>query len=238
MTKGKSQPSYIPAEHFIVALLEGGKRDAAAGEKYARMAIAGAADAKKETETLIAGLPEGPIKEVVLRLWDEAGHDVARFRRGGEAWFNQAMDRLSGAYKRWSQLILWGIGLVFAVALNVDAVRIAESLWHDQTLRQLVVEQAQHATSSNAKVNVNSAADPLNNLPLPLGWGGPAGGLPNGFWDALLKVLGILITSAAVSLGAPFWFDSLSKLANLRNSGPKPSTATDQTTSNAGASGT
>ena len=121
MTKGKSQPSYIPAEHFIVALLEGGKRDAAAGEKYARMAIAGAADAKKETETLIDGLPEGPIKEVVLRLWDEAGHDVARFRRGGEAWFNQAMDRLSGAYKRWSQLILWGIGLVFAIALNVDA---------------------------------------------------------------------------------------------------------------------
>ena len=238
MTKGKSQPSYIPAEHFIVALLEGGKRDAATGEKYARMAIAGAADAKKETETLIDGLPEGPIKEVVLRLWNEAGHDVARFRRGGEAWFNQAMDRLSGAYKRWSQLILWGIGLVFAIALNVDAVRIAESLWHDQTLRQLVVEQAQHATSSNAKVNVHTAADPLNNLPLPLGWGGPAGGLPNGFWDVLLKVLGILITSAAVSLGAPFWFDSLSKLANLRNSGPKPSTATGQTSSNAGASGT
>jgi hypothetical protein len=236
MTKGKSQPSYIPAQHFIVALLEGGQKDVAAGEKYGRMAIAGAADAKKDTEALIAALPNGPIKEVVLRLWDEAGHDVTRFRQAGEAWFNQAMDRLSGAYKRWSQLILWGIGLAFAIALNVDAVRIAESLWHDQTLRQLVVEQAQNVKTP--KVNAQTAADQLNGLPLPIGWGGPAGGWPSGLWDTLLKALGILITSAAVSLGAPFWFDSLSKLANLRNTGPKPSTGGGQTNANGGTSAT
>jgi hypothetical protein len=33
-------------------------------------------------------------------------------------------------------------------------------------------------------------------------------------------VAGWLITVAAVSLGAPFWFDLLSRLARLRGSGP------------------
>jgi hypothetical protein len=41
-------------------------------------------------------------------------------------------------------------------------------------------------------------------------------------WQFPLKVLGILLTSAAVALGAPFWFDALSKLGSLRSSGPPP----------------
>ena len=36
--------------------------------------------------------------------------------------------------------------------------------------------------------------------------------------------LGWLITAAAVSLGAPFWFDLLGKVANLRGSGGKAQT--------------
>jgi hypothetical protein len=37
-----------------------------------------------------------------------------------------------------------------------------------------------------------------------------------------MKAAGLAITVLAVSLGAPFWFDLLNKLANLRASGPKP----------------
>ena len=42
-----------------------------------------------------------------------------------------------------------------------------------------------------------------------------------GYW--VLKAIGWLITGLAVALGAPFWFDLLNKLVNLRGSGPKPS---------------
>jgi hypothetical protein len=38
----------------------------------------------------------------------------------------------------------------------------------------------------------------------------------------LLKTIGLLITALAVTLGAPFWFDLLNKLVNLRGAGPKP----------------
>jgi hypothetical protein len=46
----------------------------------------------------------------------------------------------------------------------------------------------------------------------------------SGAW--VLKAIGWLITGLAVALGAPFWFDLLNKLVNLRGSGPRPAPAT------------
>ena len=39
-------------------------------------------------------------------------------------------------------------------------------------------------------------------------------------------VVGWLITALAGMLGAPFWFDLLNKLINIRNAGPKPESTT------------
>jgi hypothetical protein len=38
----------------------------------------------------------------------------------------------------------------------------------------------------------------------------------------LFKLLGLMMTGAAVSFGAPFWFDLLSRVSSLRAAGPKP----------------
>jgi len=43
----------------------------------------------------------------------------------------------------------------------------------------------------------------------------------------LLKLLGWLITAAALTFGAPFWFDVLGKLARVRNAGGVASTTDD-----------
>lgn len=71
--------------------------------------------------------------------------------------------------------------------------------------------------------------DALQSLGVPLGWGDrknwPGGddrsGLPL-FWDWLSKVLGLLLTAGAASLGAPFWFDMLNKIVTIRSSGKAP----------------
>jgi len=39
----------------------------------------------------------------------------------------------------------------------------------------------------------------------------------------LAKIVGLLMTGAAAAQGAPFWFDILKKLINVRSSGPNPS---------------
>jgi hypothetical protein len=37
-----------------------------------------------------------------------------------------------------------------------------------------------------------------------------------------VKILGLLVTVLAISLGAPFWFDLLNRLVNLRSTGKPP----------------
>ncbi len=62
---------------------------------------------------------------------------------------------------------------------------------------------------------------------LPIGWTGPRWkafihnrtASPGDFW---LKLLGLVITTVAILLGAPFWFDVLGSIVNVRAVGPKP----------------
>ena len=42
-------------------------------------------------------------------------------------------------------------------------------------------------------------------------------------WSLVSKLIGLSLTAVAISFGAPFWFDTLSKVARLRNSGAPPS---------------
>jgi len=43
-------------------------------------------------------------------------------------------------------------------------------------------------------------------------------------YNWLRWVVGIYITTVSLSLGAPFWFELLVRLINIRRSGPKPMT--------------
>jgi hypothetical protein len=49
---------------------------------------------------------------------------------------------------------------------------------------------------------------------------------PEGWW---LKLIGLIITIAAISQGAPFWFDMLNRVTNLRAAGKPPQSSQDAT---------
>jgi hypothetical protein len=219
LTRAGKKPSYVSSEHAITALLDvgaGAKADVNRGYQIT-------AQTAGEIPALIAGLPSGPIKEALESAWLRAGGNVATFRADAERWFDDAMDRLSGWYKRRVQVFLWIFGFAIACALNADAIHLATTLYKDPTVRQLIDAQA---SALKGPPDASKASDYLASLPLPLGWGGPNGQFPALWsWQFPLKILGILLTSAAVALGAPFWFDALSKLGSLRSSGPPPKTA-------------
>jgi hypothetical protein len=78
---------------------------------------------------------------------------------------------------------------------------------------------------------VNAVLDRAKDLNLPLGWALAVNDprhipLEKSGWDfsgwLLFKIFGLLISAFAVSLGAPFWFDLLSKFVNIRGSGVPP----------------
>lgn len=77
------------------------------------------------------------------------------------------------------------------------------------------------AVPSTASSAVQSL-EQLQALGLPIGWtSGDVVGDPRAFprtpWDVLKKIVGILATAFAITMGAPFWFDILSRVMQLRS---------------------
>ncbi len=174
------------------------------------------------------------------------------------------MDRLSGVFKRYSQMMALIIGFFIALFLNVDSINLTSYLWREPSVRQVLAERAVAASDSGAIVlsdefqtNPYKAMQDFRQqfvgLGLPVGWtvklksdplfegsdcslrpqGKQFFGLP--FSDKclsssppdhstnwFLKLVGIILTSVAAAQGAPFWFDILKKVVNLRSTGANP----------------
>ncbi len=136
--------------------------------------------------------------------------------------FHEAMDRLSSAYQRRTKAWLFLVGLLIAVCGNVSVYHIAQTLWSDDTAREAVVEAAanigeEEGLEPEELNSIGAAVEELQDASLPVGWTDEAKDAWGGRgWDEFdLGRLGLLFswvaTAALVTLGAPFWFDLLTK---------------------------
>ena len=80
--------------------------------------------------------------EHLLQLFEDAEHDVKRFRVNMENWFNEIMTRTSGWYRKQTQTWLLCIGIAIAALFNVDSIAIARILMKDKAVRQQMVQLA------------------------------------------------------------------------------------------------
>ncbi len=126
----KKLPSYVPARNFSLALLEALK-DGSQAPLFSQV------------ENTIAKLPPGTARESLTALVTHAAGDLDALRSGIEIWFDDAMDRLSGAYKRFSQYFTLSFGIAVAIAFNVDSITLAKTLWTDPAARQAAGAAAQ-----------------------------------------------------------------------------------------------
>ena len=229
---------------------------------------------QKSMNSLLNGLEESVAK---------GEQAIGLVRTNVENWYDSAMDRLIGQYKRKAQLVSFLIGLVLALILNVDSLQIATRMWNEPTLRQAIVQQAQWyveknpqgpsvsqqtGTSGSETITATQTVSPtvaianlrnaLESLKVPFGWEVasvqvsatvscslvPLGSnivwgyeqhqadnqnyckqivnLPKGLEGWIGKIVGILMTGAAAAQGAPFWFDVLKKVINVRGAGVNP----------------
>jgi hypothetical protein len=215
--KDGETPAYISPRTFSLALL-----NLVAPSKGKKTVL----DAAKDTIERIDD--NSPMKKPLAALIQGADGDVKKFRAAVEGWFNDTMDRVSGWYKRWAQIIACLAAVVVTVSLNVDTLRVSDRLANDQTIREAVAGKAQQVGSGQAPTSsgtqsptqvgqsVASATNQIHALNLPVGWNEAN---DNVNWST---GAGWLLTALAISLGAPFWFDTLSKLSRLRTTGAKP----------------
>jgi hypothetical protein len=234
-------PAYIPPRTFALALIDILNKDKANGQPLQNI--------RKLLVDVLNSNPENKAAQALMALATDAKGDLDKFQKNLENWFNDSMDRVSGWYKKHTQELLFVIGLAIAVFLNVNSVRVAETLWVDRDARQGMVNAAtsyiQHnpappvtQTPDSSQPNnslglvksmqssVQAFHDVANQSLLPVGWRRS----PRWYWNTvranppaatmrgLITLVGWLITAAALSLGAPFWFDTLSKIMTVRSS--------------------
>jgi hypothetical protein len=208
----KDRPSYIPSRNFALALLDIAARGADATD--VQQATGTAPPISLDGIRLsVSKIGNAPVQRAILAALDTAEGSLVRAQQNLEEWYDSAMDRVSGGYKRQTQKILLGVGLLLAILTNVDAIAVTKRLYQDKPVRDAVVQQAvaytaAHPDSARAIAALQAR---LDSLPLPIGW--PRH--PQG-WEIATMILGWLITGLAVSLGAPFWFDLLNKFMVIR----------------------
>ena len=143
-------PSYIPANLFASAIIDTVLRDPAGltrdgGGEATKPAAPKASRSKDPAEQLRAAaevFENGAVRTAVMQAVAKCGGDIEKAKKSLEAWFNGSMDRVSGWYKRRTQLILVLLVLSAAEVLNLDVITVTERLTRDRALRAAVVAAA------------------------------------------------------------------------------------------------
>ena len=241
-------PSYIPARAFALAMIDILNKDKFNNNQTPIQNI----DAFLRSHH--QQFEKNKAVEALLALLIDAKNDakedyqkLQKFQTNLENWYNDAMDRVSGWYKRYTQRVLLIVGLILAVAFNVNSISIAHLLWVDRDIRDGMVSAAtdylkDHPNAESAsgqtgqpttekalvdrmESSVNAVNEVTTKYMLPVGWRHTRcdyakwwGEDPSGMsLNALVVLVGWLITAGALSLGASFWFDMLNKIMVVRN---------------------
>ena len=191
-----------------------------------------------QVRSAVDRLPQSNIKDVLTVALDDSGGDGQALRNDVAIWFDDAMTRLAGSYKRMMQGLSFVVALSIAMALNADTIQISDALWQDQAYSDVEIKagadaamQADPAALAAYPGCRNKKPDEIARAagklcvfnsyihPRPMGWTSS----PTTSLDWLTKIFGLLLTAIAVAIGASFWFDILQKYTNFRSTGERPS---------------
>jgi hypothetical protein len=229
-------PSYIPSRTFALAMIDILNRD-----KFNGNPVQNITDFLSQHHWQFRN---NKAVQAMLSLSITAGSDVDKFRGNLENWYNDSMDRASGWYKKNTQATLLILGILLAVVFNVDSIHIGRTLWLDRDARSGMVAAAEQYVKNPPADQPKALSDRLKKTAadfesvsgdlLPVGW--KSGDFPSPAWrtwpwkwtwawsltwaEFLIyfeRVSGWLITAVAISLGAPFWFDTLNKFMVVRS---------------------
>jgi hypothetical protein len=188
-----TRPSYIEPAHFAIALVD------SLGQTPGDFL---------QLRSAIEAIPDPQLRTVMLGMLSRA-RDLQHFQDMLASWFDNAMARMSGAYKRSQLLISLLLSLLLAILFNIDSIHLFRTLWQQPAL-------AAHLKEAPTALDP-ATIDAL--MALPIGW---TRFPPVLNADFALQVVGWLLTATTTLFGAPFWFDLMQRVVRMRATGAKP----------------
>jgi hypothetical protein len=228
---GGHLPTYIPSRTFATALRDLVARGPAVYATAASLSV-------PQLRLAVATIPSDRVQRALLLAIDSGDNDLTKIQANIEQWFNDTMDRVSGWYRRRTSHGLFAIGAVLAIGMNVDSVAVVNHLWRNRAAREALAARATAFVRDSAaasrilsdtlksRATLNEQMSELDRLELPIGWRNPSA-VPRGAAGWFLKVFGVIVTTFAIALGAPFWFDALKRVMVIRST-VKPVEATGE----------
>ncbi len=231
------QPSYLSNEMFTQIMID----LLTDGANY-RKSIE---DITLKIETLFPDT-NSETRRLLLSLVTRSGSSIDCFKEELESWYNEVMNRASGWYQRKIKYVLIVLGFAISITFNADTFKIADALAKDKVMTEAILQQAiAFANNPNVQAKDRPKADDvpkddslyqtrltqinedmqlivkeLNSF-VGMGWKEDTLKEMTSSPEQIAKtLLGWFITAIAISFGAPFWFDLLKKLVNIRSSVP------------------
>ncbi len=260
--KGR-KPSYIPPNLFAEVFLQIVHEKDGDGKPYTAESLK-----KKLGETDL--LPE-EFKTYLLQKMEDTQGNITELKKTVEDWFDDAMMRIGGTYKKNSQRFLLYVSLILVFWTNMDTFRLINYFHTNPAAATAIADRAEEYVKDSTVIayikaletdttqvkgdsifvkmktdylKLNELKTEASALNLPIGWKtDPWVKQLSAYQDRdkskitekeakklrkpllpgfLTKLAGLLISALAISLGAPFWFETLNKLVNLRGAGKDP----------------
>ncbi|WP_299579595.1 hypothetical protein [Mucilaginibacter sp.] len=126
-----TKPSYFSAAYFADTLIDILKEKSSGKTNVQRIAYTLHYNTQHiQPQTL----------KIIRNHFTNAQEDLSKFKANLVQWFDETMDRCNGWYKRKLQFVLFYLGLVVAIAFNIDSIHIARILSRDKEARQQLVD--------------------------------------------------------------------------------------------------
>jgi hypothetical protein len=159
------------------------------------------------------------VRHTTAIIQEAPGVFVARLN----AWFDQSMDRVTESFVYNTRKITVVCSILVVFGLQLDSLDLLKRLSRDEELRKAIGAQATKVmdaysatktdTEEQRKQAIENTTKQLKEFSVTGYdiWPNEWTLLPG--WD---KVPGMLLSTLLLSLGAPFWFNALKNLVNLR----------------------
>ncbi len=138
-------------------------------------------------------------------------------------WFDQTMDRVSDRFTLHTRYITFTAGLLLAIIIQLDTAALVSRLASDDAVRNSLVAQAEKVQQPERQklqltdAEIQNIHDLMTNnlVGVPTSWSDWRNRWSGD--NAVMKVIGILLSAVLLSLGAPFWYTALQNLIRLRS---------------------